>query len=175
MKELIPVLTAFLGALFTFMITYFSNKWSDKRFDKQLSYEKDKENKKLLLEKGEQLDVLISIWSKSIFSYQMCQMKVMRGNLTSEGMMESLKLQNPKNDHDRMESLLHIYFPELLSHLDKAKAELALGNAAFDSFEKSKGEKEVLFNKLYNSNIAIEKHLQNLNSDIRKKLYSHLH
>ncbi|WP_416777583.1 hypothetical protein ACNFJN_05105 [Xenorhabdus budapestensis] len=55
----IPVVSAFLASVFSLLIAWFTNCWNERRFNKQLKHEREKDSKKLLIEKGEKLIILL--------------------------------------------------------------------------------------------------------------------
>ncbi|PHM65726.1 hypothetical protein [Xenorhabdus sp. KJ12.1] len=48
----IPVVSAFLASVFSLLIAWFTNCWNERRFNKQLKHEREKDSKKLLISQG---------------------------------------------------------------------------------------------------------------------------
>ncbi|EIW5801088.1 hypothetical protein M5778_003719 [Salmonella enterica] len=118
-NSLVPIITAILGFLASFIMSYFTNKWSDSRIKAQNDFELSKEKNKTKIERGEELYVHLSKWRKAICKYQLNLMRVAKKQLTRDQVNEMVS--NTKNDYnpDRMMCLLHIHYPSLVPFYDK--------------------------------------------------------
>ncbi|WP_047685224.1 MULTISPECIES: hypothetical protein [Xenorhabdus] len=100
MNVWVPVVSALVASLFTFLIAWLSNCWNESRFNTQRKDEKEKENKKLLIEKGEKLFGLIctfTAWGSRKLGHDF------QGKIPT----------NQEFDYIELELITKIYFPEL--------------------------------------------------------------
>jgi len=120
LQALIPVITAFLGFAFSFAISFFTNKWNDKRAALNLLHENEKETRKIILEKGEHLYSDLARWKHEVEKYQLHLICIANKTLTRAQVTELVL--SAKNDFraDRMHCLMNFYFPEILVDFDKA-------------------------------------------------------
>ncbi|MDX8001188.1 hypothetical protein FE394_18895 [Xenorhabdus sp. Reich] len=171
MTSWVPMVSAILGGAVTLSAVYFTNKWNADRFDKQLKHERKKENSKLFLEKGEELDELLSIWSKTNFLVKRNQLLVVKGKLTEVQLLEIVSKHSNKNNHDRLEVLLNIYFPEQVIYMEEAIKIRAKGNAAYDDFISGKLECKTAFIIIHNSEVGFSDKIDDLRKSIRDRLH----
>lgn len=115
LQTLLPVITAFLGFGASFVLNIYSNKWNDKRLKLQMDHDLRKEKRKLMLEKGEELYLLLSKWSLKVSNYQHNILRVAAGKLTRMQVSE-LVLNDKDKDKFNVEmmlSILRIYYPQI--------------------------------------------------------------
>ena len=118
-NSLVPVITAILGFLASFIMSYFTNKWNDSRIKMQNDFELAKEKNKRKIEKGEELYVYLSKWRKAICNYQLNLMRIAKKQLTRDQVNEIILKTKYEYNPDRMMCLLHIHYPSLVSVYDK--------------------------------------------------------
>lgn len=113
LQTLLPVITAFLGFGASFVLNLFSNKWNDNRLKIQMDHDLSKEKRKLMLEKGEELYVLLSKWSLKVTNYQHNIMRVAAGKLSRDQVNELVINDKEKFNVEMMLSILMIYYPQI--------------------------------------------------------------
>jgi hypothetical protein len=118
-NSLVPIITAILGFLASFIMSYFTNKWNDSRIKTQNDFELTKEKNKGKIEKGEELYVHLSKWRKAICNYQLNLMRVAKKQLTRDQVNEMISNTKYEYNPDRMMCLLHIHYASLLPVYDK--------------------------------------------------------
>ncbi|GAB2953805.1 hypothetical protein [Hafnia psychrotolerans] len=148
-----------------------ANRFADKRWNQQITYEKEKEKAKILREKGEELHVLVSKWSKSTINYQLCQLRVVAGKLT-ESQFHDVMEKNPSEPgvHDRLETLLFLYFPEFEVHMKSVRNRLSEGNSAYDDVIKGVMSRGEGFERVERASNETELELENIKLGIRQML-----
>lgn len=63
---------------------FLANIFAEKRWAKQIAYEKGREKINIIREKGEELHLLLSQWGKSTLIYQLNQLHVVLGKQTEQ-------------------------------------------------------------------------------------------
>lgn len=166
--------SALIAGGFALLGAWLNNRQNFQRQKQIFEHENQKENRKNLTEKGEELYVLLSKWSKNVSIYQLNLMHVANGNLTRNQVNEMVINQKVDYDFDRVGCLLEIYFPELKSaykNVDKARNRAVKIGHDFDHGKisaqacfKGVGETATIFDK------AIEDLLNDLTNAIMKKI-----
>ncbi|MCP1629634.1 hypothetical protein J2T25_002585 [Citrobacter amalonaticus] len=124
-----PVL-ALTGVILGAFLTFFFQQIT---LNRQRKHDRQKEMDKLLREKGEELHQLLSQWGKSTLLYQLNQLNVVKGILTEQQFNEIAKdITLEKGSHDRLETLLFLYFSELEPFMVKVRRSIENGNSAYD-------------------------------------------
>nr|DAQ27077.1 MAG TPA: TMPIT-like protein [Caudoviricetes sp.] len=162
---------AVIGALSALCGAFLANKFADQRWEKQISYEKEKEKNKVMREKGEELHSLISRWQKYIGIYQLNQLLVLRGKIT-ETQRQDLQAKEPLESglHDRLETILFIYFPELGTNLSKIKEFLEIGNSTYLKTMKGNLNDEHAYKEIDACAMKVQETFQSTNAAIRDRL-----
>ncbi|MEP8640658.1 hypothetical protein [Enterobacter kobei] len=162
---------AVIGALSALCGAFLANKFADQRWEKQISYEKEKEKNKVMREKGEDLHSLISRWQKYIGIYQLNQLFVLRGKIT-EAQRQDLQAKESLESglHDRLETLLFIYFTELESNLSKIKELLSRGNTIYQRTIKGNLDHEHAYKEIDACAQQVQDIFQKTNAAIRDRL-----
>lgn len=141
-NEIIPVvsqipwssiITGGIGVLGALSGAFLANIFAEKSWEKQIAYEKGRERINFIRGKGEELHLLLSQWGKSTFLYQLNQLQVVHGKLTEQQFHEIAKdIALEKGMHDRLETLLFLYFSELEPYMEKLREKISEGNSAYD-------------------------------------------
>lgn len=134
MTEYIPLLTAVVGVSGTLIAVWVTNVYNNRRFTEQLAFDKEKENKKLLLSKAEDLHLALTSWDKSVVNYQACQLDVIKGVSSQQEFHQFLSEFANQDIHDRLETALYLYFPDLSHHMKDIQDGLIIGNRAYERF-----------------------------------------
>lgn len=112
---------------------FLANIFAEKRWAKQIAYEKGREKINIIREKGEELHLLLSQWGKSTLIYQLNQLHVVLGKQTEQQFHELAKdITLGKGMHDRLETLLFLYFSDLEPFMKKLRDKISDGNSAYD-------------------------------------------
>ncbi len=108
---------AALGGTFAgSVLTYIFGK---KNWERQIGYEKEKEDLKILREKSEELLVTVTTWVRYSLAIHQYQKYTSQGDLTYRKYMEFVKDRELEaGTYDRVEALISLYFPELMPHLE---------------------------------------------------------
>lgn len=99
----------------------------------QLGHETKKAKSNLMIDRGEELYLLMVKWRKMVNSIDSDVMQVVRKFITREQFNERQFSSDRKPDFDRMETLMSIYFPDLISLFDESrKIRTPINNITFD-------------------------------------------
>ncbi|EMG9490871.1 hypothetical protein V5394_004357 [Serratia marcescens] len=162
-------ITALLGA---FGGAFLANKFADDRWEKQISHDKEKERNRVLRDKGEELHTLIGRWEKLIFLVQMAQVRYVRSMREWDGFneyIESISLE--PGVHDRLESLLHLYFYDLVPLLGKTRMAMKHSNEIFENYRRGLlTDIEESANSINEASITVEENLLQLKESVRERL-----
>ncbi len=136
MDQYVSLISSLIGVLGTLGGAWIANLYSEKRFTAQAVLDKSIQNTKLITSKAEDLYLLLTIWQKYVFNYQNYQVSLVKGEITKDQFYDFLSRSSAKDTHDRLDTLLPIYFPELMRYMNNLKESIALGNDAFESYNK---------------------------------------
>lgn len=136
MAQFLPLITSLIAVLGALGGTWVANIFNEKRFKAQAKLEKETQNKKLILEKAEELYLLITTWDKDVFNYQAYQLSVIKGELTKAQFHTFLSELSARETHDRLDTLLPLYFPELMEIMKELRRHLASGNSAYQAYDR---------------------------------------
>jgi len=90
-----------------------ANKSAEKRLDKQIELERQREWQKVRIGKAEEIYASLIKFNSLIFSTHMQWVSFARKETTLDKMVENIEAQ-PKNDAPLMKARIGVYFPELL-------------------------------------------------------------
>lgn len=153
---------AFGGALL-------ANHFAEKRFLKQAKQDAEKEKKKLLISKTEELHILISKWSKYIYTLHIYRQRMLLNEMTlSDFYIKSAALKLEDGVHDRLEALIYLYFPSFEPDLLEVRKLLNLSNKAEGDALQRRVENEEASNVIKDCRIKLENKFVQMN----KKLVS---
>jgi len=125
-SSLVSVSGALIGA---FGGAFLANRFAEKRFFKQTQLDAEKDMKKLLVSKTEELHILISKWSKYISSLHMYRSSLLLNKITlADFYKHSAALELESGVHDRLEALIYLYFPSFEPDLLEVKDLLKISN-----------------------------------------------
>ncbi|HAS0862985.1 TPA: hypothetical protein JG883_001840 [Enterobacter hormaechei subsp. xiangfangensis] len=137
MAQYVPLITSFIAVLGALGGAWVANIFNEKRFQAQASLEKETQNKKLILGKAEDLYLLLTTWDKDVFNYQAYQLAVIKGELTKAQFHTFLSEFSARSTHDRLDTLLPLYFPELTPAMAELRRHLDSGNKAYHAHERN--------------------------------------
>lgn len=125
-SSLVGVSGALIGA---FGGAFLANRFAEKRFFKQTQLDAEKDKKKLLASKTEELHILISKWSKYISNLHMYRSSLLLNKITvADFYKNSAALELENGVHDRLEALIYLYFPTFETELLEVKELLKISN-----------------------------------------------
>lgn len=137
MVQYVPLITSFIAVLGALGGAWVANIFNEKRFQAQARLEKDTQNKKLILGKAEELYLLLTTWDKDVFNYQAFQLAVIKGEFTKAQFHTFLSEFSARSTHDRLDTLLPLYFPELIPAMAELRRHLDSGNKAYNAHDRS--------------------------------------
>ncbi|HBR6336191.1 hypothetical protein ACJV1Z_01320 [Klebsiella pneumoniae] len=151
MDQYVSLISSLIGVLGTLGGAWIANLYSEKRFTAQAVLDKSIQNTKLITSKAEDLYLLLTIWQKYVFNYQNLQVSLVKGEITKDQFYDFVSRTSVKETHDRLDTLLPIYFPELTQYMKKLRENIALGNDAFDSYDKQELSKSEAYKVVFES------------------------
>lgn len=169
LTEWMLIVTPVLGVLGTLGGVWLGYFFNERKAVRQHAIELQKENFKLVLQKGEELHQLVLQWGKTVAAQHIYYSSIIVGQSTQDDMTNYMKEANAGRIHDRLETLLKIYFPELEQHLKDAKASILEASNAFkDTYQKT----DVIPEVLIKSAVDTERHFNELREAQSAKLSS---
>ena len=111
---------AFMAGGFALLGAWINNRSNNFRLDNQLRHESSKLKSNLIISRGEELYFLIIKWKKMVLNTDHQEMFVARGYKTRE-QVDAESNNDVSVDYDRMETIMSIYFPELMDAFDLAR------------------------------------------------------
>ncbi|MHA1086687.1 hypothetical protein [Enterobacter ludwigii] len=159
-------LIGLIGVLAGGALTHYFN---ERRTANQAARDEIKENRKLILQKGEELHQLLNEWKKYVSIVNIFYHKILMGTAH----IDELNAYTDENKsvartHDRLDTLLSMYFPDLLSKMHSISAKLEICNSTFHSNVRSPNQSAV--EKLFYNGGLVEKELDALQSALRDKM-----
>lgn len=112
---------AFLAGGFALFGAWLNNRSNNIRLSMQLAHETKKAKSNLMIDRGEELYLLMVKWRKMVNSIDSDEMQVVRKFITREQFNERQLSSDRKPDFDRMETLMSIYFPDIMSLFDESR------------------------------------------------------
>jgi len=175
MISFIPLFAALIGFISALSGVFIANKFNERRFLAQVSYEQDKASRALLLSKAEDLHLHILRWSKALYGYQFHQISFAQGNISQEAVYNHLESMNSKDDHDKVETLLNLYFVELVPHMKSIRNSLSKANEIYSSCQKVSRPQEKLVLSLFECSEELECLFNLILEDLRKTVRKLVH
>ncbi|WP_411555769.1 hypothetical protein ACLIN0_11870 [Pantoea agglomerans] len=127
-------ISSFSGVIGALGGAFLANRFAEKRWEKQNAYDDEALKKKTLREKGEELHVLVTEWAKATANYQLSQLSVSKGKYDEKMHIEVMEKLFKDGIHDRLETLLFLYFSCLTPHMDETRKYLSKSNMAYEKF-----------------------------------------
>lgn len=110
-----------IAGSFALLGAWLNHKFSDKRFKEQLASESAKDNKRLYLEKGEELHSLLTTWGNTVFTNFIADQSFFIGRLSQGQRDEVLKDKFDPEVFTRINTLMSIYFTELSPEFERIR------------------------------------------------------
>ena len=167
------IITGGIGVLGAFGGACLANVFAENRWTKQIAYEKGRDRINFIRDKGEELHLLLSQWGKTIVIYQLNQLQVINGKLTEQQFHEIAKeITLEKGTHDRLETLLFLYFSELEPLMTTLRQKISDGNAAYDFALKGALNPNEAITRLDLASEGVEAELERIKAGIRQVIKS---
>lgn len=167
-KDLIPLGNSLIGLLGVLAGGALTHVFNERRIAKQAALDEIKENRKLILQKGEELHQLLNEWKKYITIVNMLYHKILTGRAQFDELNAyTNECKDIGRSHDRLFTLLSMHFPDLLIQMQSISDKLAICSKIFQESVYSKNEPD-LDNLIYNGSM-IEKELDALQATLIEK------
>lgn len=111
-KDLIPLLTSIFGVMGTIGAVWVTQHYNNQRSDRESAKVESRENKKLLLSKGEEAYHLFTEFRTLVLNVQTYQAAIADDQLTDEDYQKYSSEQDAGKAHNRLQTLIKIYFPD---------------------------------------------------------------
>lgn len=128
-------LAGLIGALGGSLLT---NRFAEKRWDKQVSLESVKESKRLLREKGEDTFLALTMWQKEIYFFYVARLGFLQGAISGEKLDEVVREKISTSTHGKVDVLVKLYFPDFKSDVESIFKKLDECNRVFGLSESQK-------------------------------------
>ncbi|MCM7497976.1 hypothetical protein [Enterobacter kobei] len=164
--SLLGVSSALIGA---FGGAILANHFAEKRYLKQTQQDAEKEKKKLLISKTEELHILLSKWTKYISNIHLYRLSLLMNKINLHDYYTNVAaLELESGLHDRIEALIFLYFPFFESDLLEVRKLLTASNNAEDRVLNHRMERDEAFKIIDDCGKKLEKKFLQMN----KKLVS---
>lgn len=125
-----------IAGTFALLGAWLNHRFSNKRYEEQKFHDAAKDNKRLYLEKGEELHSLLTKWGNSAFAERLSGRGFIEGGFTKEQSLEFLKDKQDFSTHQRIKTLIDIYFNDITVIFNSARTiPLAAGDIK-DAYER---------------------------------------
>lgn len=112
---------AFLAGGFALFGAWLNNRSNNIRLTMQLTHETTKAKSNLMIDRGEELFLLLVKWRKMVNSIDNYELQVVRKIITRAQFNEKTAVSDLKTDFDRMETLMSLYFPNITIMFNEAR------------------------------------------------------
>lgn len=142
--------------------SYLTNLFAEKRWNKQVKIESDKESRKLMREKAEQTFFAMTKWSKEIYFFYSARLGFLQGNITSEELNQIIREKINTSTHGEVDVLVKLYFPDFKSDVETIFEKLDRCNNIFGLSESGEITKFNAMERMIPLVADIEKSMRNL-------------
>ncbi len=120
-KDVMPVITAFIVSISTLLGIYFTNKFNSKQAKVNLELTRDQKMIELRLQKLEELYLLFEQWTTYLSSTYLIYSHAYTGQLNYTQVLDMINKKSEKENIDfhKIQMLLNIYFSELRENYEK--------------------------------------------------------
>ncbi|ELY3422507.1 hypothetical protein SMW88_003611 [Cronobacter sakazakii] len=143
------LLSALVAGGFAVLGSWLSNRQNRLHQNQQQLHEIKRENRKYLLERGEELYEALSKWGKTIAIHHINMMRFAKGLLTKESVNDFIINHNYDYNPDRMNCLLNVYFPDLKLSYQKVNEKRDKANEILTQYEHGNISSEECFKGLH--------------------------
>jgi len=167
LKDLMLVVTPFISVLGTLGGVSLGYIFNERRTTTQNEIEERKENRKNFLLKGEELYQLLSEWAKYINGLQLLYLQVARRVNPYDDISKYHETnQHIARIHDRLDTLIGLYFSDMLPQLDEITKEISSSTREFRNIYGTKGNPD----DLISFGLSINKRLKDLRASIKERM-----
>ncbi|PXW18593.1 hypothetical protein [Pantoea sp. JKS000250] len=128
------LLSALIAGGFAILNAWLTNNQNNQRLQLQIDHEKVRESKKLFLDKGEELFLCVDKWITSGHAHLLTGEKLLRKQITPEQRLNLLSSYTDGDNYTRMQTLLTIYFADLIEFKQECSSNLMLCEDVVDGF-----------------------------------------
>ncbi len=151
MLTLSTVFTALVALVGAFGGAYLNNRFSEKRWVKQIEHENEKERKNFLRNKGEEAFKLLKKWEKELFIFNSSRIAFLQGTIQKHEMNSNIEGKINNATHGELDVLIALYFSNFSDELDAIHIQVASVNEVF-----RRGEDKVLNNLEVSTKMILE-------------------
>ncbi len=130
------LLSAIVAGGFAIFASWLNNMQNNARLINQLQHEISKENRRLFIEKGEELYVSVNKWFEHVNAHFLAEDKFAKKEINQEQMRALLKDYPVSESYLRVETLTSLFFPELKEILSAARTARSKAYFVLDTLEK---------------------------------------
>lgn len=127
--------TAFVALIGAFGGAYLNNRFMNKRWEKQVGYEREKEERNLMRAKGEETYKLLRKWEKELFIYHSSRIAYLQGNILKHDMDKNISEKVSASTHGELGVLIDLYFSEFSSELEAIHKQVSKANSIYFNAE----------------------------------------
>ncbi|HAV1473962.1 TPA: hypothetical protein JG874_001698 [Enterobacter hormaechei subsp. steigerwaltii] len=132
------VITAFAGLSGALGGSFLTNLFAEKRWDKQVKSESEKESRRLMREKGEQAFFAMTKWNKEIYFFYSARLGYLQGSISEELLDKVIREKINTSTHGEVDVLVKLYFPEFKNDVEAIFEKLDKCNKTFGLSESGK-------------------------------------
>ncbi|MCS3605312.1 hypothetical protein [Erwinia rhapontici] len=133
---IITAITSLVGA---FGGLFFSNKANEKKWGKQIEYEKEKDRRSLLRTKGEEAFLNLKKWERELYWHYGSRVSFFAGNITADEMLSNDEKYVDHLTHSNFSALISLYFTALSDDLKNINASIKKANEVIDEAQELGG------------------------------------
>ncbi|WP_312217238.1 hypothetical protein [Pantoea vagans] len=163
-----------LAGVFALLGAWANHIFTNKRFKNQIEIDERKENKKLYIEKGEELHSLLIKWGNVAFANFLTDQGYLTGRLTKAQSHELMKDKYNAETFTRISTLIAIYFPELKSDFEKVRDIPLQASSYVDKYEANILPKQQACDLHNGKSAAFDPLLTHIKETLQKSILRHL-
>lgn len=165
------IFTALVALAGAFGGAYLNNRFTDKRWEKQISHEREKEERILLRSKGEETFKLLKKWEKELFIFHSSRIAFLQKNIQKNEMEKNIDGTVNVSTHGELSVLIDLYFSELSKDLEAIHKQVSKVNQIY-----FKGENKIwayaASQEMANECIVYERLLEHFLRELKSKIKS---
>lgn len=113
---------------------YLANLFAAKRWSEQVRHDLEKEQKKLMREKGEEIFITFKKWEKELYFFNASRIGYMQGAISEESLNKTIDEKVDPATHVILDVLVSIYFSELYDDLGMIQKQSQKLNVLFNQY-----------------------------------------
>lgn len=127
---------SFIAGSFALLGAWLNHIFTNKRYKEEKFHDSVKDNKRLYLDKGEELHSLLTHWGNGAYSNFLCDGSFIAGKLTREQANQLWTDNADPNIYKRIKTLIDIYFSQLTECFESAREIALKAGDITDAFER---------------------------------------